>query len=55
VQLKFSINAPYSQKPWDFAFWLKRPSGAYVKIKATLQAYAVAVNSAKVTIIPDST
>ncbi len=34
---------------------LKRTSGAYVKIKATLQAYAISVNSSKVTITPVST
>jgi hypothetical protein len=53
--MKFSINAPNSQKPWDFAIWLKRNSGAYVKIKATLQAIATPINSGNVTITPVST
>lgn len=55
IQFKFTINAPYSQSPWNFAIWLKRPSGAYVKINAVLQAIAVPINSGNVTITPIST
>lgn len=47
---------PPSLKPWDFTISLKRPiTGAYAKIKTTLQATALPKNSSLITILANST
>lgn len=35
--------------------WFKRNSGAYVKVIATLQAYSIAIDPLKVSLLPAST
>lgn len=51
----FDIATPPSQKPWTVLMWLRRNSGAYVKITVILQAYAVTVGTNKATVSAAST